>query len=169
MAVGFRARFAFVIVALGSRLVVHLGVTRHPTDTQAAQQLREAPPFDERSRFLTRDNDTKYGPRFARLAATSGIRVLRTPVRAPQANATGERFLGRVRRESLDHVLVLGEAHLRRVLREYAAYRDTARPHQGIAHTIPGTPRPVPPTHPAIPIVAVPVLGGPHHAYRRAA
>jgi len=165
----FRSLYAFFIVALGSRRVVHVSVTRHPTDAWVAQQLREATPFDERPRFLIRDNDGKYGPCFDRLAAASGIRVLRTPIRAPQANATCERFLGSVRRECLDHLLILGEAHLRRVLREYVAYFNTARPHQGIGQTIPSAPAPAPPSRISAPIVALPVLGGLHHDYRRAA
>ncbi len=118
----FRALFAFCIVELGSRRVVHVGVTRHPTDAWVAQQLREATPFGTAPRFLIRDNDRKYGPAFDRVAAGSRITVRRTPLRAPRANATCERFLGSARRECLDHVLVLGEGHLRRVLREYVAY-----------------------------------------------
>src|SRR5205823_11508498 len=102
-----------------------------------AQQLREATPFDARPRFLIRDNYGKYGPRFDRLAAASGIRILRTPVRAPRANATRARFLGSVRRECMDHLLVLGERHLARVLREYVAYFNGARPHQGIGQRLP--------------------------------
>ena len=108
-------------------------------------------------------------PAFARVAAGSGITVLRTPIRAPWANGTCERFLGSVRRECLDHVLILGEAHLRRVLREYVAYFNTARPHQAIGQAIPGHPGPAPPTHSTARIVSIPVLGGLHHIYRRAA
>jgi len=166
---GFRSLFAFFIVELGSRRVVHLGVTRHPTDAWVAQQLREATPFGEPPRFLVRDNDAKYGPRFDRLAAASGIRVLRTPICAPKANASCERFLGSVRRECLDHLLVLGQRQLRRVLREYVAYFNTARPHQGIGQAIPGASGPAPLTLSATPIVSIPVLGGLHHTYRRAA
>jgi len=165
----FRTLLAFVIVELGSRRVIHLGVTRHPTDAWVAQQPREATPFGPRPRFLIRDNDAKYGPAFNRVVAASGSRVLRTPVRAPRANATGERFLGSVRRECLDHVLVLGEGQLRRVLREYVAYFNTARPHQGIGQTIPSAPAPAPPAQRSAPLVALPVLGGLHHDYRRAA
>ncbi len=166
----FRPLHAFFIVALGSRRVVHMGVTRHPTDAWVAQQLREATPFDERPRFLIRDNDAKYGPRFDHLAAASGIRVLRTPIRAPRANATCERFLGSVRRECLDHILILGEAHLRRVLRAYVGYFNSARPHQGIGQAIPVGPAEVERIHAgAGRIVAFPVLGGLHHDYRRAA
>ncbi len=133
----FRPLYAFFVVALGARRVVHVGVTRHPTDEWVAQQLREATPFGEGPRFLIRDNDGKYGRCFDRLAAASGLRMLRTPIRAPRANALCERFLGSVRRECLDHLLVLGEAHLRRVLRAYVAYFNHARPHQGIGQAIP--------------------------------
>ena len=164
---GFRSLFAFFLVELGSRRVVHVGVTRHPTDTWVAQQLREATPFGAAPRFLIRDNDRKYGPRFDHLATASGIRVLRTPVRAPRANATCERFLGTVRRECLDHVLVLGERHLRGILREYATYFNAARPHQGLGQAVPSGP--APPSGSTAPIVAIPVLGGLHHDYRRAA
>ena len=165
----FRSLFAFFVVELGSRRVVHVGVTRHPTDAWVAQQLREATPFKQRPRFLVRDNDRKYGPAFARVAEASGIAELRTAYRAPRQNAACERFVGSVRRECLDHVLVLGEAHLRRVLREYVAYFNTARPHQGIGQAVPSVPEPASPIRPAAPIVAIPVLGGLHHDYRRAA
>ena len=127
----FRPLFAFFLVEHRSRRVVHVGLTRHPTDAWVTQQLREATPFGEAPRFLIRDNDAKYGAHFDRLAAASGIRVLRPPVRAPRANATCERFLGGVRRQCLDHLLILGEAHLRRVLGAYVAYFNHDRPHQG--------------------------------------
>jgi putative transposase len=96
----FRTVFVFVIIELGSRRVVHFGVTRHPTDRWIAQQLRDATPFGEGPHFLIRDNDRKYSPSFDRVAA--GIDVLKTPYRAPKANATCERFLGSLRRECLD-------------------------------------------------------------------
>jgi len=127
----FRPLFAFFVVALDSRRVVHGGVTRQPTDAWVAQQLREATPFGQHPRSLIRDNDSKYGPAFARVEAATGITERRTAYRAPRQNATCERFLGSVRRERTDHLLLLGEAHLRRVLREYAAYYNRDRPHQG--------------------------------------
>ncbi|CAA9544844.1 MAG: Mobile element protein, partial [uncultured Thermomicrobiales bacterium] len=163
----FRPVYAFFVIALGSRRVVHVAATRHPTDAWVAQQLREATPFDERPRFLIRDNDRKYGPCFARVAAASGIRVLRTPVRAPRANAVCERFLGSVRRECLDHMLVLGERHLHRVLREYVAYFNRERPHQGIGQATPEQ-SPAGLRNRAGPVCSTPVLGGLHHVYRRA-
>ncbi len=166
----FRPLYAFFVIAHESRRVVHVGVTRHPTDAWVAQQLREATPFDQRPRHLVRDRDSKYGLAFARIAAASGIRELRTAYRTPRQNATCERFLGSVRRECLDHVVVLGEAHLRRVLREYVTYFNQDRPHQGIRQHIPGDAA-APPGHGGSVgnVRAFPVLGGLHHAYRRAA
>ena len=167
----FRPLFAFFIVELGSRRVVHVGVARHPTDEWVAQQLREATPYGERPRFLLRDNDGKYGARFAQVAEAGGIAAVRTLVRAPRANAIVERFQRSVRRECLDHLLLLGEGHLRRVLGEYVAYFNGDRPHQGCGQRVPlsdGVPESA--RHGgAGGVIASPVLGGLHHAYRRAA
>jgi len=164
----FRPLYAFFVVELGTRRVVHVGTMRHLTGAWVAQQLREATPFDQRPRYLIRDNDGKFGATFARVAAASGITILRTPIRAPRANAVCERFLGSVRRECLDHLLVLGERHLGRVLREYIAYFNRARPHQGLGQALP-EPEPGTPGSGARPVRAIPVLGGLHHTYQRAA
>ena len=164
----FRSMFVFFIIELSSRRVVHFAVTRSPSDAWVAQQLREATPFDTHPRFLIRDNDSKYGAEFAR--AARGIEVLRTPIRAPKANAVCERFLGSVRRECLDHIFILNERQLHRKLKEYVTYFNTARPHQGIGHRVP-----FPLTALDSPqsnggkITAFPVLGGLHHDYRRSA
>jgi hypothetical protein len=159
----FRTVFVFVIIELGSRRVVHYGVTRNPTDQWTAQQLREATPFGERPRFLIRDNDRKYGPSFKAVAAQ--IKVLRTPCRAPKANGICERFLGSLRWECLDYVLILNERHLYRVVKEYKAYFNYARPHQGIEQRIPcRTVRlETPPDDGKL--SSRPVLGGLHHDY----
>jgi len=133
----FRTVFAFFIIELGSRRVVHYGVTRSPSDGWVAQQLREATPYDERPRFLIRDNDSEYGQCFTRVAEDRRIEILRTPVRAPKANSICERFLGSVRRECLDHILILSERHLHQVIGEYVAYFNHSRPHQGIGQRIP--------------------------------
>jgi putative transposase len=167
----FRPVFAFFVVELGTRRVVHVGVTRAPTDAWVAQQLREATPEGSGPRFLIHDHDAKYGPRFARVAGASGIEVIRTPIRAPRANAVCERFLGSVRRECVDHVLVLGERHLGRILAEYVGHFNAARPHQAIGQR---TPLPAVGTAPLWRratgrVIAVPVLGGLHHEYRSAA
>jgi transposase InsO family protein len=166
----FRPLYAFFVIALGSRRVVHVGVTRHPTDAWTAQQLPEATPFGQRPRSLVRDNDSKYGPAFARVATTTGITDLRTAYRAPRQNAMCERFLGSVRRACLDHLLVLGEAQLRRVLRDYVRYFNHHRPHQDLAQRIPAAPG-EPPTPGARTggVRATPILHGLHHTYARAA
>jgi len=166
----FRPVYAFFVVALGSRRVIHSAVTRHPTDAWVAGQLREATPFDQRPQYLIRDNDSKYGPAFARVAAATGIMALRTAYRAPRQNAACERLLGSVRRECLDHVLILGEAHLRRVLQEYVTYYNQDRPHQGLRQHIPGAISAPPVLAGSVGTVrAFPVLAGLHHAYRRTA
>jgi putative transposase len=165
----FRPIYAFVLIEVATRRVVHVNVTRHPTDAWVAQQLREATPFDERPIYLIRDNDAKFGPMFARVAAGSGIEVLRTPYMAPRANAICERFLGSLRRECLDHVIILNERQLWRVLSEYVAYFNCARPHQGIRQRRPDNAMALVPALGAGRVVAVPVLGGLHHDYRRAA
>ncbi len=133
----FRPLFAFFIIELRSRKVIHVGVTRSPTDAWTAQHLREATPYGQTPGYLIRDNDSKFGPCFARVAATSGIKVLKTPYHAPRANAICERFLLRVRRECLDHVLILHEKQLHRVLHAYVTYFNRARPHQGIHQQVP--------------------------------
>ena len=159
----FRTVFVFVIIELGSRRVVHFRVTRNPTDRWVAQQLREATPFGEGPRYLIRDNDDKYGDSFKRV--TAGIKVLKTPYKAPKANAICERFLGSLRRECLDHVLILSERHLHRVVKEYTEYFNHARPHQGIEQHIPC--RPERPDAPPVngELASRPVLGGLHHDY----
>jgi putative transposase len=166
----FRPLFAFFIIELQSRKVIHVNVTRSPTDQWVAQQLREATPYEQAPKYLVRDNDCKFGPSFARVATTSGIKVLRTPYRTPQANAVCERFLGSVRRECLDHFLVFHEKQLTRLLMAYAVYFNHARPHQGIQQQIPALPMlTAPPLKQPNQVIAVPVLGGLHHDYQRAA
>ena len=163
----FRSIFVFVIIELESRRVVHVNVTRQPTDAWVAQQLREATPFGEGPRFLIRDNGKKYGGQFQHVVDGADIEILKTPVEAPRANAFCERFLGSLRRECLDYMLILSERHLRHIVTEYATYFNQARPHQGINQRIPCAPQL--PDHPDGEIVGVPVLGGLHHDYRRKA
>ena len=120
-----------LLIELGSRRVVHVGVTRSPSSARVTRQLRESTAWGEGPPFLIRDHDDKFGGRFDAVARGTGIKVLRTPVRAPNANAMCERFLPSVRAECLEHVIVLGEAHPRSSLRTYCAYFNTGRPHQG--------------------------------------
>jgi len=133
--------------------------------------LREATPFGVGARLIIRDNDGKFGADFDRAARGAGMRVLRTAVQAPLMSSVCERFLGSVRRECLDHLVVLGERHLEQALEEYCSrYFNRARPHQGLGQRVP---LPVMPTRKisahAGAVVGFPVLRGLHHDYRAAA
>jgi putative transposase len=165
----FRQLYLFFIVELGSRRVVHFGVTRHPTDAWVAHQLREATPYGQAPRFLLHDNDRKYGPEFTHIARATGIKVLRTPFRAPRTNAICERFLKSVRNECLDQLLIWSGPQLYRVVREYVQYFNRARPHQGIGQKIPEGKSTVGEAESRGKIIAFPMLNGLHHDYRRIA
>jgi putative transposase len=166
----FRQDFVFFIVELASRRVVHFGVTAHPTDAWAAHQLREATPFGEGPKDLIRDTDGKYGVSFARAAAGAGIKVLKTAMAAPNANAVCERFQKSVRREGFDHLFVLGQRHLYRMIKAYVSYFNQGRPHKGIGQRLPTPCALVSPASDVSQLsTAFPVLGGLHHVYRRAA
>ena len=165
----FRPIFSFVIIELHTRQVLYAAVTRSPSDQWTAQQLRNTLLDHEPPRFLLRDNDGKFGATFQNLADGAGIEILRTPIRAPKANAICERFMGSLRRECLDHILILSEDHLRRVVAEYVRYFNRARPHQGLGQVIPlemGRQASAPGGGR---VEATPILGGLHHDYRRAA
>ena len=165
----FRPLFAFFIIELKSRRVVHIGVTRSPTDSWVAQQLREATPYGQAPMYLLRDNDGKFGPCFARVATTSAIEILKTPYHAPRANAVCERFMRSVRQECLDRLLIFREKQLQRILNLYVAYFNQARPHQGIQQQLPEPSRSSLSSHCAADkVMAVPILGGLHHDYQRA-
>ena len=169
----FRAIFIFVNVEHASRRVVHYGVTRYPSDRWVAQQLKDATPFGVAPAYLIRDNDRKYGHRFSLITQSCGIEEVRIPYHSPNLNAIAERFIGSLRRECLDHLLLWNEAHLRKITKDYVAYFNQARPHQGIAQHIPVLPQKpleaISTSSTVSTIVAIPVLGGLHHHYERAA
>lgn len=164
----FRSLFVFVMIELGSRRIVHVGVTRQPTDSWVAQQVREATPFGQGPRFLLRDNDCKYGQHVWAVTEGAGIEVLCTPIGAPKANATCERFIGSVRRECLDHLLLFDEKQGAQVMKQYSAYFNQERPHQGLGQRVPvrSVPAPIPPPAPPFRVIGRPVLKGLHHAYQ---
>jgi putative transposase len=166
----FRTIYAFFMIELGSRRVMHFGVTRSPSDAWVTQQLREATPFGEGPRFLICDNDGKFGDQFESVAESTGIDVIHTPPYAPKANAHCERFIGSVRRELLDHILILSDRHLHRKIKTYVQYFNRARPHQGLDGCIP-IPSGAPPavTPPLSQLRRIPILGGLHHDYQWAA
>jgi putative transposase len=164
----FRPIFAFFIINVGTREVVHVAVTRAPTQQWTAQQLRNATPFGNGPRFIIRDRDCKFGADFDRAVQALGTQVIKTAVRTPDMNATCERFLGSVRRECLDHVIVSSERHLLAVLAEYVRYFNRVRPHQGLGQRTPTSVEGSAATG-AGQVISFPVLGGLHNDYRRAA
>jgi transposase InsO family protein len=165
----FRTLYVFFVIDHGSREIVHAGVTAHPSAQWLAQQMVEACGFErEAPRYLIRDRDGCYGTVFGRRVRSFGIRQIRTPVRAPKANAIAERWIRTVRAECLDHVFIFGHEHLQRSLNEYVAYYNRWRPHRSLGQTAPDPPAGDGPVlNPQI--VAEPVLGGLHHVYQFAA
>jgi putative transposase len=161
----FRVLYMFVVLLHHRRRIVHFNGTDSPTAAWTAQQIVEAFPDDSAPRHLLRDRDNIYGCEFRRRVASMGITEVLTAPRSPWQNPFAERVIGTIRRELLDHVIVLNEAHLRRRLRSYLRYYNEARPHQGLRQE-----QPVPRMPEAKGrVMAVPVLNGLHHDYRRAA
>lgn len=165
----FRHVFVFFLIELGSRRVVHFGVTRNPTAEWVTQQLREATPNGIGPKHLLRDNDGKYGVLFDRVAEASGIKIVKSPFRAPRANAMCERCLGSVRCECLDHLLIFSDQQLYRVIKEYLGYFNRVRPHQGIGQKIPEQPKVEERFKAMGKIIALPILNGLHHDYQHVA
>jgi len=165
----FRPIYIFVILELKTRRVVHAAVTVLPTDTWTAQQLREATPWDSGPRYLIRDRDRKYGSQFSCIATSTGIKELKTPYRAPKANAFCERFMGSLKRDCLDPMLVISQKQIERLLREYVSYYNDVRPNQGIHQRIPGRYNEKGFPSQSGKIISEPILGGLHHDYTRIA
>ena len=162
-----RRLYVLFFIEVGTRRVHLAGITAHPTGAWVAQQARNlaiAGTLDE-PRFLIRDRDAKFTRAFDAVVETEDIRVIRTPVRTPVANASAERFVRAVRGECLDWLLVGGERHLRRVLVAYLDHYHAERPHRGLRLRPPD-----PPDRPSTgPIERRDRLGGLIHEYHRAA
>jgi transposase InsO family protein len=161
--IGFDLLYAFVIVRLGRREFIWINVTAHPTAEWVARQITEAFPWNEAPRYMIRDRDRIYGAVVRRRLRAMGIRDKPIAPASPWQNGFAERLIGSIRRECLDHIIVLGEAHLRRILKSYARYYNETRTHlvlnkdAPLSRTIKRAGR----------ILCRPVLGGLHHEYIR--
>jgi putative transposase len=170
---GLRVLYVFVVMEVGSRRILHCNVTAHPTAGWTLQQFREAIPSDHGYRFLIHDRDTIFSEEVDEHLQAFGLKILRTPVRAPKANAYCERLMGTIRREWLDFLIPLNEKHLRRELREWVTHYNSGRPHSSLGPGIPNSPEhpirsPKMRRHelpPACRIRIKDVLGGLHHEY----
>ncbi len=159
--------FVFLVLAHHRRRVLHFNVTANPTAEWTAQQIVEAFPWDEAPRFLLRDRDHIYGHHFSHRVERMGIEQVVIAARSPWQNPFVERLIGSIRRECLDHVIVLNERHLKRTLTCYFDYYHRWRTHQGLGMDCPDG-RDI---HPAErgSVVEIEHLGGLHHHYERAA
>jgi putative transposase len=164
--------YVLFVMEIESRAVHVLGVSAHPAGAWTAQQARNLlMDLGERAaqfKFLIRDRDSKFTTAFDGVFSGNGTRVIKTPVRSPRANSFAERFVGTLRRECLDHVLILGERHLRKILAEYTRHYNGHRPHQGLQQK-PPLRQPGHPVDISVRIERRQILGGLISEYRRAA
>jgi putative transposase len=160
-------RVLFVVIVLSHlrRRIVHFNITEHPTATWTAQQVINAFPDDTAPRWLHRDRDRVYGDSFRHRVAGMGVGEVVSAPASPWQNPYAERVIGSIRRECLNHVIVLNQAHLRRVLTIYSRYYHRSRTHLGLKKDAPD-PRPVA-TRSTAPIIEIPEVGGLHHRYER--
>ena len=169
----FRLLYVFVVMEHATRRILHINVTAYPTASWTLQQLREAIPADHAYRCLIHDRDSIFSQQLDHSIRHLGLRVLKTPVRTPQANALCERLIGTLRRECVDFLIPLTANHLRRLLTAWMQHYNAGRPHMSLGPGIPQPPPslPVPrhvhrhrlPEH--LRVVAHPLLGGLHHTY----
>jgi len=164
--VTFGVLYCFFIISHDRRRILHCNVTRHPTSSWIVQQLREAFPFDSAPRFLLFDRDAKYGLEVSAAVRSLKMSPVRTSFASPWENGFAERWVGSCRQDLLDHVIVLNERHLQRLLRDYVSYHHEDRTHLGLGKETPGGRTR---SLPAGPICSRPRLGGLHHRYDRAA
>ncbi len=170
--VTFRVLNVFVILEHGSRRVVHVGVTAHPTAEWTLQRLRQANPSDHKNKFLIHDRGRVYSRELDRSVENLWLRVLKTPYRSPQANSICERAIGSMRRECLDHMIPLTENQLRWILKGWVIYNNQTRPHSALGprvRELKNTPVPLQWFRHRIgsgqKVVSKDVLNGLHHEY----
>jgi transposase InsO family protein len=161
--IGFKLLYGLVVVRIHRRDLVCINVTANPTAEWVARQITEAFPWNEAPRYMIRDRDRIYGAVVTRRLRAMGIRDKPTAPASPWQNGFAERLIGSIRGECLDHVIVLGEVHLRRILRSYADYYNGFRTHRSLNKDTPNS-RPV---QRSGVIISHAILGGLHHQYFR--
>ena len=164
LTIGFDLLYAYIIVRLDRRELVWISVTTHPTAEWVARQITEAFPWNEAPRYMIRDRDRIYGAVVTRRLRAMGIRDSPTSPASPWQNGFAERLIGSIRRECVDHIIVLGEMHLRRVLKSYADYYNSVRTHRSLNKDAPATRQ----IQRIGSIKSHAILGGLHHHYARA-
>ena len=166
--VRFQILYVFLVLAHDRRRILHFDVTEHPIVDWVVQQLRETFPQEGNLRHLVFDRDASFGGRVVSMVESLGLQPTRTAYRSPWQNGVAERWIGSVRRELLDQVVVFNERHLRRLLNEYVAYYHDDRTHDALAKETPAGRRPAVPQVPCSTAVSRPRLGGLHHRYEAA-
>jgi hypothetical protein len=161
--ISFKLLYGLVILRHSRRQLVRIAVTSNPTAEWIAGQVTEAFPWDKAPKHLLRDRDRAFGPAYVRRVHAMGIRDRPVAARSPWQNGHVERLIGSIRRECLDHVVALGEAHLRQILKSYATYCNEIRTHLSLGKDAPDFRR----SQAAGSVVAIPILGGLHHQYLR--
>jgi len=161
----FRVLYFFFVISHSRRRVRHINATEHPTSCWIVQQLREAFPDDTAPRYLILDRDRKYKGAATEVLRSMNSELIRTAYQSPWQNGVAERWVGSCRRELLDHVIVVNEGHLRRLVREYLSYYHEDRIHDGLGKDTPDE-RPVERREAGHrKVVSMPRLGGLHHRY----
>jgi transposase InsO family protein len=163
----FRVLYVFVVLAHDRRRVLHFNVTEHPTAAWTAQQIVEAFPDASAPKYLMRDRDRIYGATFRDRLAGMGIEEVLSAPRSPWQNPFVERLIGSIRRECLDHVIVLGERHLQRILGSYFDYYHRSRTHLSLTKDAPEARAVMSPETGEV--IELPEVGGLHHRYERRA
>jgi transposase InsO family protein len=163
----FRILYVFLVLSHERRSVLHFAITDHPTAEWTAQQMVEAFPYDTSPRYVLRDRDKIYGSEFRRRVDGMGIEQVCTAPRSPWQNPYVERIIGSIRRECLDHLIILNATHLHRIVRSYLVYYHGSRTHLSLNKDAPeGRGKESPETWT---ISAIPMVGGLHHRYMRRA
>jgi transposase InsO family protein len=165
----FGVLYCFFVIAHDRRRILHCNVTRHPSSAWVAQQLRETFPYDEVPTYLIFDRAANFNEEVVSTMKSFGIQSKRTSFRSPWQNGVAERWVGNCRRDLLDHVIVLNETHLKRLMREYVRYYHDDRTHLALEKRTPAGRVAAADTDVTCEVLAMPRVGGLHHRYDLAA